>query len=218
MTKVNAAGTALAYSTYLGGSGDFDFGHDIAVNASGNAYVTGRTDSANFPVTAGAFSTTQNGLHDGFVTKLRADGAGLLYSTFLGGNTNDEGNSIALDSNGSAYIGGLTWGGTFPITPGSYQPVFGGPNADAFMTIVRPDGTNLLYSTFLGGLGQDEGNAIAVKGNNVFVTGLTSTNNFPVTPGAYDTVKSGVVDTFVAKFCRRACRVSADATPVAVIP
>ena len=107
MTKLDASGAALGYSTYLGGS-DYDFGHGIALDGAGSAYLTGYTGSANFPTTAGAFDTTYNGDDDAFVTKLDASGAALGYSTFLGGGSTDGGLGIALDGAGSAYLTGYT--------------------------------------------------------------------------------------------------------------
>ncbi|PYN01523.1 MAG: hypothetical protein DME07_12980, partial [Candidatus Rokuibacteriota bacterium] len=200
----------LVYSTYLGG-GSFDEGYAIAVDpATGNAYVTGFTDSFNFP-TMGAFQTTfASGSGDAFVTQLNADGSALVYSTYLGGNGDDRGFGIAVDSIGSAYVTGSTGSSNFPTTMGAFQTVSGGGSEgtiDAFVTKLRPDGSGLVYSTYLGGNGQDAGFGIAVDSSfNAYVTGSTvpfinpATPNFPTTPGAFRTgFVGGGGDAFVTK-------------------
>src|SRR5207247_461009 len=144
---------ALVYSTYLGGSAD-DAGVGIAVDAAGNAYVTGSTASANYPTTAGAFQTTLGGGGDAFVTKLNPTGSTLVYSTYLGGTGDDGGVSIAVDTAGSAYVSGFAQAG-FPTTTAAFQPGFGGGPYDAFVTKVDPMGSALVYSTYLGGSGDD---------------------------------------------------------------
>ena len=132
VTKLNAFGSALVYSTYLGGSGD-DYGFGIAVDSAGSAYVTGSTYSADFPTTAGAFDTTYNGGYDAFVTKLNAFGSALVYSTYLGGNTDDYGYGIAVDSAGNAYVTGFTHSADFPTTGGAFDTTTNG-GWDAFVT------------------------------------------------------------------------------------
>jgi hypothetical protein len=199
VTKLNAAGTALLYSTYLGGSG-FEDGNGISVDSAGNAYVTGFTNSTNFPVTAGAFQTTFGGVEDAFLAKLNAAGTALLYSTYLGGNGDDFGNGIAVDSAGNAYVTGYTNSTNFPVTAGAFQTTYGG-SLDAFMSKLNAAGTALLYSTYLGGNGDDFGNGIAVdSAGNAYVTGGTSSANFPVTASAFQTTYGGgYYDAFVTK-------------------
>jgi len=269
VAKLNPSGTAFVYSTFLGGTGG-DSGEGIAIDVAGNAYVTGRTLSSNFPVTAGAFDMTVNGAFgsDAFVTKLAATGAVLVYSTFLGGSNEDVGYAVAVDGSGSAYVAGETCG-PFPTTPGAFDrsasgcdgfvtklttngssltystylggsidPQFGGAdravaiavdaagsayvvgvtgsvdfptttgtydaesnNGDAFVTKLDPTGTVLIYSTFLGGNGYDEGQAIALDSTgNAHITGRTSSNDFPVTTGAFDAgFNGGNWDVFVTK-------------------
>src|SRR5207245_4051010 len=125
VTKLDTAGTALVYSTFLGG-GDFDAGYGIAVDAAGNAYVTGRTDSANFPTTMGAFDTTfHGGPADTFVTKLNAAGTALIYSTFLGGSGPDAGLGITVDAAGNAYVTGTTGSADFPTPSGLFDASLG---------------------------------------------------------------------------------------------
>ena len=126
MTKLNATGSGLVYSTYLGGTDD-DRGNGIAVDAAGSAYVTGFTLSTDFPTTARATQTTYaGGVNDAFVTKLNAAGSGLAYSTYLGGTDDDRGNGIAVDGAGSAYVTGLTLSTDFPTTLGAFQTTHAG--------------------------------------------------------------------------------------------
>src|SRR5438309_281207 len=203
VTKLNPTGSALIYSTYLGGSGD-DIGFGIAVDSAGNAFVAGITDSANFPTTPGAFQTTYGGGSingDGFVAKLNPTGSALIYSTYLGGSGDDLGFGIAVDSAGNAYVTGLTDSANFPTTPGAFQTTYGGGNADAFVTKLNPTGSALIYSTYLGGSGEEGGKGIAVdSAGNAYVTGLTDSANFPTTPGAFQTTYGGGnSDAFVTK-------------------
>jgi len=192
VTKLSAAGSALVYSTYLGG-GDNDYGLGIAVDLNGSAYVTGGTWSTDFP-TAGPYQTDQGSL-DAFVTKLSAAGNALVYSTYLGGSSLDVGSGIAVDTNGSAYVTGLTASADFP-TAGPYQTDQGGD--DAFVTKLSAAGNALVYSTYLGGGDYDYGDGIAVDANgSAYVTGRTVSTDFP-TAGPYQTDQSGA-DAFVTK-------------------
>ncbi len=201
VTKLNATGTALVYSTFLGGSG-FDYGYGIAVNSAGEAFVTGSTGSADFPTTAGVYDTTHNGgTYDVFVTRLNATGTALLYSTFLGGSDTDEGYGIAVNAANEAFVTGYTTDAVtdFPTTAGAYDPAHNG-NYDAFVTKLNATGTALVYSTFLGGSGFDYGYGIAVNSaNEAFVTGYTTSAGFPTTIGAYDTGHNGDEDVFVTR-------------------
>ena len=193
----------IAYSTFLGGGGD-DFGGRVAVDGAGNSYVTGATNSADFPKTTGAFDQTHNGDFDAFVTKLNATGSGIAYSTFLGGVGVDFGSGIAIDAAGSAYVTGVTDSTGFPTTPGAIDTTHNG-DFDAFVTKLNATGSNLSYSTFLGGSAYDQGNAIAVDGTgSAYVTGITSSasggsGGFPTTAGAFDTTHNGDFDAFVTK-------------------
>jgi hypothetical protein len=190
VTKLNAAGSALTYSTYLGG-GSTDGARDIALDGTGNAYVTGLTESTNFPTTTGAWDRTRGGLEDAFVTKLNAAGSARVYSTYLGGSTADfglsgldEGYGIAVDAAGAAHVTGLTQSNDFPLvdaiqsTMGSFQ--------DAFVARLSPAGSALQHSSYLGGSGEDEGLAAAVDGSGgAYFTGLTDSTDYPTTAGAF---------------------------------
>ena len=195
----------LVYSTFLGG--DFeDFGKDIAVDAAGNAYVTGETGSTNFP-TASSFQASFGGggfPGDAFVTKLNATGDGIVYSTYLGGSGLDLGEGIAVDTNGNAYVTGNTLSADFPTTSAFRNSNSGG--SDAFVTKLNPAGNGILYSTYLGGSNDDFGEDIAVNaGGNAYVTGSTNSNNFLGSLSAFlDVVQNGFAggasDAFVTMF------------------
>ncbi len=182
VTKLNPTGTALLYSTYLGGS-DGEVGIGIAVDPSGHAYITGGTTSTNFP-TLNPFQSAKSGgaVWEGFVTKLSADGSTLVYSTYFGSTGQDFGHGIAVDTSGHAYVTGETGGfGSSNIpTVNAVQPMPGG-FGDAFVTKFNPAGSGLVYSTFLGGNGSDVGLAIAVEpSGSAYITGYTQSDNFPV--------------------------------------
>jgi Beta-propeller repeat/Bacterial Ig-like domain (group 1) len=208
VTKLNPAGTERVYSTYLGGSGG-DSGNSVAVDISGNAYVTGTTSSVDFPISEGAFQTTSGGGFDAFVTKLNALGTAQVYSTYLGGSDSDGGNSVAVDISGNAYVTGSTSSVDFWISEGAFQTASGG-GIDAFVTKVGASGTARVYSTYLGGSGNDSGFGIAVDATGAYVTGSTAppppsqegdpreSNDFPTTPGAFDT-SGDDTDAFVTK-------------------
>jgi len=200
VTKLNATGSGLVYSTFLGGSGG-NFGNDITVDGSRNAYVAGYTTSADFPTTIGVYNRTYGGNQDAFVTKLNAAGSGLVYSTYLGGTSNDFGNGIAVDSSGNAYVIGDTYSTDLPTTIGAYTPTFRG-NQDAFVMKLNATGSGLVYSTYLGGTGLDYGRDIAVDSSgNAYVTGMTYSSDLPTTAGAFDTTYhgNGYDDAFVMK-------------------
>ena len=203
VTKLNAAGAALVYSTYLGGSGD-DEGNAIAVDAAGNAYVTGLTDSTDLPTTAGAFQTIYGGgISDAFVTKLDPAGCALVYSTYLGGSGTDAGHGIAVDTDGNAFVTGNTNSSNFTTTMTAFQTTYGGGGCcDAFVTKLDAAGSALVYSTYLGGSGNDAGSAIALDAfpnSNAYVTGFTDSGDFPTTAGAFQTSNARTRDAFVAK-------------------
>ncbi|MFX0061786.1 MAG: SBBP repeat-containing protein [Candidatus Hermodarchaeota archaeon] len=200
--KLSTDGSALVYSTFLGGSGN-DRGYVLALDNTGNAYVTGETQSTDFPTTPGAINETYNGNDEVFVCKLSTDGSALLYSTFLGGSMSDRGYGIAVDSAGNACVTGYTMDAAtdFPTTPGAINETHNG-GADAFVCKLNADGSSLLYSTFLGGSDDDGGYGLALdSANNVYVTGYTmdAATDFPTTPGAINETHNGGADAFVCK-------------------
>ncbi len=192
VAKLNATGTAFDYSTYLGGSAN-DRGFGLAVDSSGAAYITGDTNSTDFPRAAGL-----NGALDAFVAKLNAAGSDLVYAVHLGGSSYDAGRGIAVDASGAAYITGYTYSPDF-ATSGAYDTILDG-QYDAFAAKINATGSVRIYATYLGGGGTEEGYGIAVDANGVaYATGITDSGDFPTTPGAFDTSYNGVYDIFVAK-------------------
>jgi hypothetical protein len=197
ITKLNAAGTAMVYSTYIGGSGS-DEGLGLAVDLGDSAYLTGITDSTDFPTTTGSAQTTRGGGTDAFVVKLNSTGTGLSYGTYLGGSLDEEGYGVAVDLGGNAYVTGVTDSGDFP-THSAFQTAKR-TGSDAFITKISPNGTSLPYSTFLGGDGVDWAFGVATDGaGNAYVTGATSSSNFPITSGSLQSALRGPADGFVAK-------------------
>jgi hypothetical protein len=207
ITKLSSDGSALTYSTYLGGT-DFDFGYGIAVDTSGNAYVTGYTYSTDFPLQS-AYQGTIAGSSDAFITKLSSDGSALTYSTYLGGTDFDFGYGIAVDTSNNAYVTGNTTSSQAVTNPfpllNAYQSVYGGGtdpffgSGDAFITKLSSDGSALTYSTYLGGTGSDFGYGIAVDtSNSAYVTGYTTSTDFPL-QSAYQGALAGSSDAFITK-------------------
>ncbi|MFL6276546.1 MAG: SBBP repeat-containing protein [Blastocatellia bacterium] len=175
VAKLNASGSALLYSTYLGGSAG-DYANAIAVDAAGNAYLTGYTDSSNFPTASPLQS--YGGNTDAFVAKLNAAGTALLYSTYLGGSRFDDGLSIATDAAGNAYVSGSTDSPDFQ-TVNALQPTPGG-STDIFVSKLNPAGTAFIYSTYMGGTASESGLSLAVDpARNVYITGATNSPDFP---------------------------------------
>lgn len=204
----------LVYSTYLGGTGfTGDRANAIAVDAQGNAYMTGVTTSTDFPLSTGAFQKSNTFGFMPFVTKLNAAGDALVYSTYLGGTRGDQAYAIAVDALGNAHVGGYTYSPDFPVTAGAYQTTNygwtkGNGRPDAFITELNPTGTALVYSTFLGGSGAsaygDQVNALVVDSlGNTYATGSTYSSDFPVTTAAFQKTNHGLANTasnaFVAK-------------------
>jgi hypothetical protein len=199
VAKLSPDGHELAYSTFLGGGSD-DYGGGIAVDSDGQAFFTGYTESSNFPTTPGAFDTSHNGVSDVVVAQLNAEGSGLVYSTFAGGNSIEIGYDIAVDGDGSAYITGQTMSMNFPTTPGAFSPDYNGGAADAFVLKLDPNGQALAYGTFLGGDQFDDAKSIGVNGaGNAFVAGRTESFDFPATPGAFDDDYNGGRDSFITR-------------------
>ncbi len=217
----------VSYATYLGGSGienqSFRAG-GIDMDDAGNVYVTGNTGSDDFPTTASAFQGDRNGGSDAFVTKINPSGgtgADLVYSTYMGGTSGDQGMDIAVDAGGFAHVTGNTFSNDFPLRD-PVQSLYGGTDTtfagDAFVSALEPNGAGLSYSTFLGGFGGDKANGIAVDpGGNIHATGETrpiqglSTGNFPTTSGAFqESFAGGLSDLFVARLSAIAPSITVD--------
>jgi chitodextrinase len=199
VAELNATGTALIYSTYLGGSKD-DQVTGIALDGANNAYVTGITDSSNFHTTTGAFQTSLPGVQNGFVSEIKADGSALLYSTFLGGSGTDDAHAIAVDSAGEAYVTGSTNSSNFPVVNAAQANLAGA--TDVFVTKLNASGSGLLFSTFLGGTQDESGTGIALDSfNDAYVTGFTSSVDFPVPASGlpFQNKLNGNSDAFVAE-------------------
>ncbi len=194
VVKLNPSGTSILYATYIGGNGD-DRAAAIAVDAAGEAYVTGSTASTNFPKVS-SLRATLGGGRDAYVLKLNSTGNTLLWSTLLGGMSNDWGNAIAVDSSGNAYIAGDTLSTDFPIN-GPLQPSNGGLQ-DAFVTKLSSTGA-MVFSTYLGGSQNEHAGGIAVDATgNVYVAGGTFSTNFP-TKSPLQSANGGGQDAFVTK-------------------
>ena len=199
VTKLNATGSALVYSTYLGGTGG-ENGTGIAVDSAGNAYVSGSTGSTDFPTTSGAFQTTPG---SSYVAKLNASGSALVYATYLGNGGGVTANSIAVDSSGEAFVTGTASRGFLPTTAGAFQT---SPTAgfNAFVTKFNSAGTALVYSTYLGGsFFVTQGNDIAIdSAGSAYVTGSTFDGAFPTTTNAFQSVNHSTIsgqNAFVSK-------------------
>ncbi len=195
VAKVAPNGSGLVYAGFIGSS-MWDEGNGIAVDGSGAAYVTGFTDSPEFPVLVGP-DLSFNGVEDAFVAKVAPDGSGLVYAGYIGGSGGDHGNGIAVDDDGAAYVIGTTESADFPVLGGpdlSYN--WGG---DAFVAKVKPNGSRLVYAGFIGGTGSDWGNGIALDDNGAaYVTGYTGSSDFPVLVGP-DLSFNDQTDGFIAK-------------------
>ncbi|HEX9765911.1 MAG TPA: hypothetical protein VGA36_04045, partial [Nitriliruptorales bacterium] len=201
VSLLEADGSTMVWSTYLGGSGA-DEVKALAVDAAGTVTVAGGTTSIDFPITAGAFDRTPNGFRDGFVARISAAGDALLWSTYLGGSLNDRCNAVALGPAGVVAAGGTSVSADFPTTPGSYSTFFNGGTfgGDGFVTQLDPSGSSLVFSTYLGGLGEDGVVSMAVDASGrTTVLGSTSSINFPTTPGVFAAQLSGAVDLFVTR-------------------
>ncbi|MCZ6688143.1 MAG: SBBP repeat-containing protein [Planctomycetota bacterium] len=217
--KLDSAGSSLIYSTYVGGA-DTERGEDIAVGPGGEVVVTGSTKSADFPTTAGAFDETHNGSYDAFVLRLDPTGSALEYSTFIGGSPSsggggggrgkkgggggdsggyDHARAIALDSSGDPVISGTTSSSDFPTTSGAYDTTYN-DGGDVFVCRLSADGSFLLFSTFLGDSGLENGYDVALDtAGDIYVAGATGSKNFPTTDGAYDTTSNRGTDAFLTK-------------------
>jgi hypothetical protein len=204
IVKLNPSGTALTYATFI----DYILSDSIAVDERGAAYVAGQTNSPSFPATPGAFDTTINGSYDAVTLKLNRTGSALVYATYVGGAAYDGINDIAVDGHGAAYIVGSTSSADFPTTPGALDTALDGGN-DSFVAKLAHNGSTLAYATLLGGQYNEVAKGVAVdRQGHAYVTGFTTSANFPATPGAFDTTYNdpagddAMTDTYVAKLNR----------------
>jgi hypothetical protein len=202
VTKLDASGKSISYSTYLGGKGGDDIAHGIEVDSQGNAYIVGETNSTDFPV-KNAYQQVKSGLIDAFITKIKPAGNSLDYSTFLGGSFGDEyGYALTLDESGCVYISGSTNSRDFPVK-NAFQGV-AGINKNAFVTKMSPEGDSLAFSTFIGGVNNDQvAHGIAVDSyGSAYITGVTYSNDFPVTDN-FQGNYGGSGDAFISKLDMR---------------
>ncbi len=199
VTRLRAAGDSLVFSTYLGGSQD-EAPPALAVDSTGNVFVTGQSNSFDYPATPGAFDTAGSIFRDIVVSKVNSDGSGLIYSTYISGDQDSFDPQIVVDASGSAYVAGETLAPGFPTTPGAFDETKG-QGQSVFVTKLTPDGSGLVYSTFLGGTLDSSSGGIAVDATGgAVVTGFTTTGDFPTTPGAFDTTLEVGIGGFVTKF------------------
>ena len=202
VTRLNSTGSQIVYSTYIGGS-MVEWGGGIINDGNGGAIVTGWTNSANFPTTSGAYDTVYTGgIENGdcFVTHLNSSGTQLIFSTLLGGSNLDVGNILISDGTGGVIVMGATKSTDFPVTSGTYDTIYSGGVYDDFITHINSLGSQLIYSTYLGGLGDDVGGMECMIGDGiggVFVTGGTTSANFPTTNGAFNTSINGGRDCYI---------------------
>ena len=194
--------SALLASTFLGGGGG-EWTTAIAIDQSGDVYVTGGTGSDNFPITPGAYDEVFNssGYPDAFISKLSSDLSILFASTYLGGGNIETTSSLAIGAAGNIYVTGLTFSNTFPTTPGAYDEVFNSSGyADVFISKLSPDLSTLLASTFLGGGGGEWASSMTMdRTGNIYVTGWTGSDNFPTTDSAYSRILRGDIDAFISR-------------------
>lgn len=203
VSKISPDGLTLLYSTYIGGS-DSDLGKKIAVDETGNVYLGGQTRSADFPVSAAAFDTSFNSggtfYSDIIVMKINQLGNNIIYSTYLGGTEDETINALILDGGGNALLGGYVFSADFPATAGSYDDSHNG-SIDGFITKLNPDGSDLVFGTFLGTSGSEYVYDLQLDSeNNIVAAGMVKSADFPVTTGAYDTLYNGQNDVFITKF------------------
>ena len=200
ISKFDANLENLLASTYLGGS-SYNCARSIGLDKNGNVYVTGETNSSDFPVTNGAYDTTFNGDGDVFVSKFDGNLKNLLASTYIGGSGCDWGYSIKIDNSGNVYLAGATSSSDFPVTSGSYDTTFNSGSYDAFVSKLDGNLQTVLASTYLGGSGYEYARSMSIDGSgDVYLVGTTSSSDFPVTTGVYDATHNGQEDVFVSKF------------------
>jgi len=189
----------LVWSTFIGGSQD-DYYNDVVLDANNNVYVTGYTSSSNYPTTIGSYNTSFTNFYDIIVTKFSSNGAGPIFSTFIGGTSDDRGYSLALDNSNNIFLSGGSTSGNYPTTVGTFDQVHNGSN-DVIITKINSLGTSLIFSSFLGGSGTERGSTITLDNNkNIYLSGNTDSFDYPTISGCYDqTFSGGFYDAFVTK-------------------
>ncbi len=199
--RMSADGSSMISSTLIGGLGQ-DVAHGIALDDEGNIYVTGRSDSTDFPTTNGAYDQTQNGENDVVVFKMNSECSELLYSTFVGGGRYEVGYAgLQVDASGSAYVAGHTNSADFPTTANAYDTSYFAAGWDGFAFKLEPDGSDLVYSSYFGGWDYEGARDIFIDDNgNAYLTGDTTSDDFPTTTGAYDRTYNGERDGFILVF------------------
>ncbi|GAN33996.1 MAG: hypothetical protein DYG83_13515 [Candidatus Brocadia sp. AMX2] len=200
VSKLKGDLSSLLASTYLGGSA-YNYGNAIAIDPSGNVYVTGGTLSSDFPISTDAYDTSFDGGSDIFISKFNSGLTTLLASTYLGGSSNESAYSMTIDLDGNIYVAGDTQSSDFPTSTTAYDTSFNGSN-DVFIAKLSRDLTRLLASTYLGSSSGDTAHSITMtsgKSNNVYVTGLAGSADFPITTDTYDTSFNGNGDVFVSR-------------------
>jgi hypothetical protein len=202
LSKIDSSGSSMIFSTLIGGN-DHDWGGSLGVGSNSEIYLSGSSKSNNFPITPGCYDSSYNG-GDGdiFISKMNSTASSLVYSTFIGGSNNEWASSLVLDKNNYAYITGITWSDNYPFTKDAFDSSYSGFMDDAIISVINSDGSNLLYSSYLGGSeGRDQGRVIALDSlNNIYITGNTSSSDFPVTSGAFNITYRSYWDVFVSKF------------------
>jgi len=203
IAKIGATGNSISYITYVGGPG-YDYGHDIAVNEAGEAFVSGEA-GFNFPTTAGAFQTVYGGgARDAFAVRMNSSGDTLIYATYIGGSDLDgsdpnQGMGIDINDNDEAFVSGFTASTDFPVTAGAFQTTHGGGTYDAFAARISPTGNALVYCTYLGGSNDEKATGIRVNNNDeAYIIGYTQSLDFPVTTGNFQTILDVGVEIFLA--------------------
>ncbi len=198
VSRLSSSGSSLIYSTYLGGSGLYDLAIGIALGTGGEAYITGYTKSSNFPTLNPYQASYCGGFYDAFVSRLGSTGSSLIYSTYLGGSDQDVGSGFALGTGGEAYVAGATYSSNFPVL-NPYQASNNG-SVDAFVSRLSSSGSSLIYSTYLGGSGNEWGDGIALgTGGEAYVAGATSSSDFPTLNPYQASYRGGTYDAFVSK-------------------
>jgi hypothetical protein len=199
VSKLNAGGTGLVFSTYIGGN-HIEAPLGIAIDTARNVYIVGQTGSSTYPTTTGAYDRTRSADYDAYVTKLNSAGSALVYSSFLGGSTEQVTTRVVANPDGSAVVLGITSSTDFPTTSGAYSTSYNGGDQDNFLTKFNAAGSSLVYSTFIGSNWNESAYRLALdRKGNVYVAGTTSSTTFPTSTDAYDDSSNGGEDLYVLK-------------------